>query len=173
MNLISDEILNNYLDGELTPEKIQEVDAILKRSEPDMKRFKALKLVHDNLSSIKEDKVNEDFTFRLMKKLNRKFVLPKQQKYFIILVSSFMVLICLGIVGYVIATILSTPTPQTESVEVTETVQRITIGLITELQKLFSGNGLSIIGSIISFAMIITGYIFFERQKQMKTRLGS
>lgn len=173
MNLISDEILNKYLDGELNPEKIQEIDDILKRSESDRKRFKALKLVHDNLSSIKEDEVSEDFTFRLMKKLNKKFVLPKHQKYFIILVSSFIVLICLGIVGYVIATILSAPTPQTESVQVTETVERVTTGLIDELQKLFSGDGLSIIGSIISFAMIITGYIFFERQKQMKTRLGS
>ena len=173
MSLIPDEILNKYLDGELTPEKVQEVKVILKRSEPDRKRFKALKLVHDNLFSIREDKVSEDFTFHLMKKLNRKFVLPKQQKYFIILVSSFIVLICLGIVGYLIATILSAPTPQAEPVQVTETVQRVTTGLITEMQKLFSGNGVSIIGSIISFAMIITGYIFFERQKQLKARLGS
>lgn len=173
MNLISDEILNKYLDSELEPEKIGEVESILKESEPDRKRFNALKLVHNNLSSIKEEKVSEDFTYRLMNKLNKKFVLPKQQKYFILTVSSFIVLICLGILGYVIATILSAPVPQSESVQVTETMQRVTTGLIDELQKLFSGNGLSIIGSIISFALIISGYIFFEKQKQIKTRLGS
>ena len=173
MNPISDEILNKYLDGELEPEKTAEVESILKKSEPDMKRFNALKLVHNNLSSIKEEKVSEDFTNRLMSKLNKKSILPKRQKYFIFTVSSFIVLICLGILAYVIATILSAPVPQSESVQVTETMQRVTTGFISELQKLFSGNGLSIIGSIISFALIISGYIFFERQKQMKTRLGS
>jgi len=173
MNLISDEILNKYLDGELALEKIKEVEAALKDSKPDIKRFKALKLVHDNLSSIKEDKVSEDFTSRLMNKLNKKFVLPKQQKYFILSISSFIVLVCLGILGYVIATILSAPVPQSEPVQVRETVQRVTTVLVNELQRLFSGNGLSIVGSIISFALIITGYIFFERQKQLKTRLGS
>ena len=173
MNLISDEILNKYLDDELAPEKIKEVEAALKDSKPDIKRFQALKLVHDNLSSIKEEKVSEDFTSRLMNKLNKKFVLPKQQKYFILSISSFIVLVCLGILGYVIATILSAPVPQSEPVQVTETVQRVTTVLVNELQRLFSGNGLSIVGSIISFALIITGYIFFERQKQMKTRLGS
>ena len=173
MNLISDEILNKYLDGELEPEKIGEVESILKESEPDRKRFNALKLVHNNLSSIKEEKVSEGFTFRLMTKLNKKTVLPKQQKYFILTVSSFIVLICLGILVYVIAAILSAPLPQSESVQVTETMQRVTTGLISELRKLFSGSGLSIIGSIISFALIISGYIFFEKQKQIKTRLGS
>lgn len=173
MNLLSDEILNKYLDGELEQERIAEVESILEKSEPDLKRFNALKLVHDNLSLMKEEKVSEDFTRRLMKNLNKKFVLPKQQKYFILAVSSFIILICFGIVGYVIYAILSTPIPQPDQIQVTETTQKITNGLITQLQNIFSGKGLSILGSIISFALIITGYLFFEKQKQIKTRLGS
>jgi len=173
MSLIPDEILNKYLDGELEPGKIKEVDFILKESEPDRKRFKALKLVHDNLSSIKEDKVGEDFTFRLMSRLNKKFALPKQQKYFIAFVSSFIVLICLGILGYVISTILSAPVAQSQSPQVMESVKHVTKGLVAELKNIFSGTNLSIIGSIISFALIVSGYLFFEHQKQIKTRLGS
>lgn len=173
MNLLSDEILNKYLDGELDKEKITEVESILEKSEPDLKRFNALKLVHNNLALMKEEQVSEDFTRRLMKNLNKKFVLPKQQKYFIVAVSSFIVLICLGIVGYVISAILSAPVAQTQSVEVTETVQNVTSGLITQLHNIFSGSNLSIFGSIISFALIISGYLFYEKQKQIKARLGS
>ena len=173
MNLLSDEILNKYLDGELEPDKIKEVESILKESEPGRKRFNALRLVHDNLSSIKEEKVSDDFTFRLMSKLNKKFALPKQQKYFIVFVSSFIVLICLGILGYVISAILSAPVSHSQSPQVMESVQNVTTWLITELKKIFSGTNLSIIGSIISFALIISGYLFFEQQKQIKSRLGS
>ena len=173
MNLLSDEILNKYLDGELDQEKIAEVESTLEKSEPDMKRFNVLKLVHSNLSSMKEEQVSEDFTLRLMKNLNKKFVLPKQQKYFIVSVSSFIVLICLGILGYVLSTILSAPVSHSQPLQVMESVQNVTTGLITELKKIFSGTNLSIIGSIISFALIISGYLFFEQQKQIKSRLGS
>lgn len=173
MSLIPDEILNKYLDGDLEPGKIKEVDFILKESEPDRKRFKTLRLVHDNLSSIKEEKVGDDFTIRLMSRLNKKFALPKQQKYFIAFVSSFIVLICLGILGYVISTILSAPVAQSQSPQIMESVQHVTKGLVAELKKIFSGTNVSIIGSIISFALIVSGYLFFEHQKQIKTRLGS
>ena len=173
MNLLSDEILNKYLDGELDQEKIAEVESTLEKSEPDMKRFNVLKLVHSNLSSMKEEQVSEDFTLRLMKNLNKKFVLPKQQKYLIVSVSSFIVLICLGILGYVISAILSAPVSHSQPLQVMESVQNVTTGLITELKKIFSGTNLSIIGSIISFALIISGYLFFEQQKQIKSRLGS
>ena len=173
MNMLSDEILNKYLDGELEPGKIKEVESILKESEADRKRFNALKIAHDNLSLIKEDKVSEDFTSRLMAKLNKKFVLPKGQKYFVVFVSSFIVLICLGVLGYIISTILSAPVAQSQSPQVMETVQNVSNGVTSELKKIFGGTNLSIIGSIISFALIISGYLFFERQKQIKARLGS
>lgn len=173
MSMLSDEMLNKYLDGELEPGKIKEVESILKESEPDRKRLNALKLVHDNLALIKEDEVSGDFTFRLMTKLNKKFVLPKGQKYFIVFVSLFILLICLGVLGYVISIILSAPVAQSQSPQVMETVQNVSNGIISEMKKIFSGTNLSIIGSIISFGLIISGYLFFEKQKQMKARLGS
>jgi len=42
-----------------------------------------------------------------------------------------------------------------------------------ELKKMFSGKNLSIIGSISSLAIIISGYFFFEHQKRVKENFGS
>lgn len=173
MNLLSDEILNKYLDGELDKKQSTEIEEILNKSENDRKRFSALKLIHKELSLTQEDKVSADFTNNVMAKLNKKFALPKQQNYFIISIASILGLFCLGIVVYVVATIISSSAPQTESLQITETVNRFGNGLILELKKLFIGKNLSIIGSVFSLGILISGYFFFEQQKRGKINLGA
>ena len=168
MNLLSDEILNKYLDGELDKNQSAEIEEILNKSENDRKRFSALKLIHKELSLMQEDKVSVDFTNNVMARVNKKFALPKQQNYFIISISSLLVLICIGIVAYVVTAIIVSSAPQTESLQITETVNRFGSGLILELKKLFSGKNLSIIGSVFSLGILISGYFFFEQQKRRK-----
>ena len=168
MNLLSDEILNKYLDGELDKNQSAEIEEILNKSENDRKRFSALKLIHKELSLMQEDKVSVDFTNNVMARVNKKFALPKQQNYFIISISSLLVLICIGIVAYVVTAIIVSSAPQTESLQITETVNRFGSGLILELKKLFSGKNLSIIGSVFSLGILISGYFYFEQQKRRK-----
>ncbi len=168
MNLLSDEMLNKYLDGELDKNQSAEIEEILNKSENDRKRFSALKLIHKELSLMQEDKVSVDFTNNVMARVNKKFALPKQQNYFIVSISSILVLVCLVIVTYVVTAIISSSAPQTESLQITETVNRFGNGLILELKKLFSGKNLSIIGSVFSLGILISGYFFFEQQKRRK-----
>jgi anti-sigma factor RsiW len=173
MNLLSDEILNKYLDGELDKNQSAEVEEILNKSEYDRKRFSALKLIHKELTLMQEDKVSVDFTNNVMARVNKKFALPKQQNYFIISIASILVLACLIIVTYVVTAVISSSVTQTESLQITETVNRFGSGLISELTKLFSGKNLSIIGSVFSLGILISGYFFFEHQKRSKINLGA
>ena len=173
MNLLSDEILNKYLDGELDKNQSAEIEEILKKSEIDKKRFSALKLIHKELSLIQEDKVSTEFTNNVMARVTKKFALPKQQNYFIISIASILALFCLGVVVYVVITIISSSVPQTESPQIAETVNRLGNGLILELKKLFIGKNLSIIGSVFSLGILISGYFFFEQQKRGKINLGA
>lgn len=173
MKLLSDEILNKYLDGELRAQEFVEVEDILKKSDPDRKRFDVLKLIHKELSLIKEDKVSNDFTESVMGRVNKKFVLPKRQNYFIFIIASIMIFLCIGIVAYVVTAISSSSVSQTESIQITETVHRLGNGLVLELKKIFSGENLSIIGSVFSLAILISGYFFFEQQKRSKINLGA
>jgi anti-sigma factor RsiW len=52
MNLLSDEILNKYLDGELDKNQSAEVEEILNKSENYRKRLSALNLIHKELTFI-------------------------------------------------------------------------------------------------------------------------
>jgi len=162
MNLLSDEILNEYLDGELDEQKRKEVEGVLRKSESDRKSFNALKLIHGNLSSITEFKPAGDFTFKVMNGIGNKFVLPRPQNYFVLSVASVLIFICVAVIAYIVAAIISSAPPQSETIQITETVNKLSDGLINELKKLFSGKNLSIIGSIFSLGIMISGYFFFD-----------
>ena len=173
MILLSDEILNKYLDGELDKNQAAEIEEIIINSESDRKRFSALKQIHKELSLMQEDKVSVNFTNNVMTKLSKSFVIPAAQKYVIYSITSFLILLCIGIVVVNSISIIPSTSPQTESLQITETVNRFGNGLISELKKLFSGKNLSIIGSVFSLGILISGYFFFEHQKRSKINLGA
>ena len=173
MNLLTDEILNEYLDGNLDEQKASEVEKQLASSENDRKRFNAFKVIHDELSQLKEDKTSEDFTRHVISKLGKKFELPRNQKYFIYIIASIFILISVGIVAYTVTVIISTSSPQSESIEVTETVHQLSNGIIHELKQIFNSKNLSLIGLIFSLGIMISGYFFFENQKRNKANLST
>ena len=107
MNLLSDEILNKYLDGELDEQKIKEVEEVLRKSESDRKSYSAIKLIHKSLSSIKEFKPSGNLTFKVMNGIGNKFVLPRHQNYFVVSVTSVLIFICVSILAYIVTAIIS------------------------------------------------------------------
>jgi anti-sigma factor RsiW len=174
MNQITDEILNKYLDGELNALESEQVKAALHSSEDLQRKFNALKIIHDNLSGLKEDELSSDFTDRLMKKIVKRSTVPKQQKYFIASIVSFITLLCLVIFGFSISAILSASSSTTSNTQsILDSVTGLSEGLVRSLQQLFSGTGLSIIGSIFSLIILISGYFFFEMQKRSKANLSN
>lgn len=172
---ITDEILNKYLDDELSREEAEQVKSELRTSEELQRKFNALKLVHEKLFNLMEEKVSTDFTDTLMLQIvKRKFAIPKQQKYFIASVATFITLLCLVIFGFAISTMISSaPSSIGESKSVVDSISNLSDGLVSVLKQLFRGEGLSIIGSIFSIIIIISGYFFFEMQKRSKANLGN
>jgi len=173
MTNLTDEILNKYLDGELSESEMQEVQAILRSDESAKKQYNALKLVHDKLLIMEENKVPAGFTEKIVKQLGKKSKVPAHQKWFFISIFVFVSLLSLLVLGYVIGEILASVPPQPESTLPVETIDRLSEGLIVQLKSVFSGKNLSIIGSIISLGIMISGYFFFEHQKKTKTVLSS
>jgi hypothetical protein len=171
---ITDEILNKYLDGELNREETERVKSALHNSEEIQKKFNTLKLVNDRLSLITEDEVSPGFTDKLMKQIVKRSTVPKQQKYFIASVATFITLLCLVIFGFSISAMISAaPSSIGDTKSVFDSIPNLSDGLVKALKQLFSGAGLSIIGSIFSIVVLISGYFFFEMQKRTKANLGN
>jgi anti-sigma factor RsiW len=172
MNL-TDEILNRYLDGELSETESEDVQKILLSDENAKKRFNALKLVHDKLLIMEEEKVLAGFTEKVVSQLGKKYKVPAHQKWFFISIVVFISSLSLLALGYVIGEILASVPSYQESAVPVETIDRLSEGLIVQLKSLFSGKNLSIIGSIISLGIMISGYFFFEHQKKTKIIVSS
>ena len=171
---VTDEMLNSYLDGELSSEESKQIKAELLSSEELQKRLNTLKLVHKKLYSLKENGVSADFTSKVMSKIGRrKFAVPKQQKYFIFSIAAFITILCLVILGFSISAIISASSAAKGSLNIVDTVDVLSTGLVNFIKQLFSGKGLSILGSIFSLVIIISGYFFFEMQKRSKANLGN
>lgn len=171
---VTDEILNKYLDGELNREQAEQVKAVIRSSEELQRKFNALKLVQDNLSLIKEDEVSPGFTDKLMKQIVKRSAVPKQQKYFIASVTTFITILCLVIFGFSISAMISaTSSSIGESKSIFDSIPNLSDGLVKTLKHLFTGAGLSIIGSVFSIILLISGYFFFEMQKRAKANFGN
>jgi hypothetical protein len=171
---ITDEILNRYLDGELSREDTEQVKSALLNSDEIRRKFNTLKLVHTKLSILKEDEVSPSFTQNLMKQIIRRTSVPRQQKYFIVSVATFITLLCLVIFGFSISAVISaTPSSIGDSKSVFDSFSNLSEGLVKSIKQLFSGAGLSIIGSIFSIIVLISGYFFFEMQKRTKASLSN
>ncbi len=171
MKKISDELLNQYIDGELEKDSALKLEEELKYSEEARNRLKALRIVHRNLFSIKEDKVSDSFTAELMSKIQHKAGFKKGQNYFIISISSIILIVALVVIGYA-ASLVFAALPESGNGSLLGNAGNLLTSFIESGKKLFTGKNISIIGSIISLGLIISGYFFFESHRQTREKLS-
>jgi len=166
MIILSDDILNKYLDGELSREIIIEIEDTIKNSPKDRRRLFALQETDRSLKNLKVTEVKSDFTSLIMKKIQRSLQSNQEQKKFIISIMSFFVLMCLIIAGSVGFEIIRNLNP------VTTSGLRNSIKFITSaseyMANIFNSRNISIIGEVFSFGLIISAWFFFDYSKMLR-----
>ena len=163
---LNDNILNKYIDDELDSSLAQQIKIQLESSPEDMNKYKALLFIHNELRRLPVDDVSLNFTANLMLKIQRSLKSKKEQNLFVISILSFFFLISLGIIGYLLANYIFTAEPGSSDF-LTQLTQR-SEDFVTLLRNFFSKGNVSIIGSIFSFVILISGYFFYESVKHSK-----
>jgi hypothetical protein len=166
---INDEILNSFFDGDLSNAEKEEVLNAVKSSPVIKKKFDSLKQAHELFTSLKAEEVSPDFTSLVMNKINSQKVRLRQQKRFLTLIISFFGVIILSITGFLLYNIL---TAANHSTDTSSSITSLGNYVKNLSSLLFSKSGTTIIGSILSFVMLVSGYFLFEYQKKMKSNLG-
>jgi len=164
MNNIDDELLNKYLDGELNQDEKDLVKTSIESSLEVKKRYEALLKAHSLLNSIKEESPSIDFTKLVMNKLNQRSVIARQQKYFLLSILSLLGLIIVGVTGYALYQVISSIQP----IQSSEIVTNYSKDLGDYVSNLFGQKNLTILGSVLSFIMLISGYFLYDYQKHSK-----
>lgn len=171
MNTVTDEMLNKFIDHELDQTAYKMVHDQLTSSEEVRKRLKALQIVHRELTKIKEDHTQQDFTYRVMKRLVKKSKAEKEQRIFIFSVSSVFVTIALGILIYLMYYIFSTASNHNYAAQIGNVLSTIE-NFIRPVKSILGGNNISVIGSIFSFCLLVSVYFLFYMFNQSKSFLS-
>ncbi len=88
-----------------------------------------------------------------MRKITAKFKPRKADKYFIVSISSFFILLSLAIIGIVISIMINSPGQSSSSEQMLGYLVSALESFSIFIKKIFSGSGISIFGSIISFGI--------------------
>ncbi|QQS35058.1 MAG: hypothetical protein IPM56_12435 [Ignavibacteriales bacterium] len=172
MDEINDELLNKFLDKELSKSEIEFIEKAINQSEDLRKRYLALKSIHHTLKHLKEDETSPDFISRVMNNLNRKPGWFKQQNYFLVLMYSLFIGASVLLVSYVTYGMLSSVNKDDSSTGLLENTAVYFEHLAKSIVDFFKGTNISVVGSILAFSIIISAYLFFEFFKTGKTNLN-
>ncbi|HAB52933.1 MAG: hypothetical protein A2315_13460 [Ignavibacteria bacterium RIFOXYB2_FULL_35_12] len=172
MNLLSDEILNKYIDGDLDYASLKHVNEVLSSSVEDKKRLQALLAVHNQLKKIKEESTPNSFTNLVMKRLQSRNKAFKEQRHFVFAVSSIFISILLVIIGLIIYYGLNQSSETQSSQTYTQHIIPFFNSIAYGITQIFTPRGISVFGSVISLGILISGYFFFENLKASKQKIN-
>jgi anti-sigma factor RsiW len=166
MKTLSDEILNKYIDGELSRDEMREVEKAIRNSREDRVELNALQNTNSSLKNIKLMEVKSNFTSLVMNKIQRSLRSRQEQKNFIIGIISAFIVMCLAIAGFVGFEIISNYNP------VASSAIRDSIKYVTSASQLISGifnsRNISIIGGVFSLGLVISAWFFFDYSRMLR-----
>lgn len=168
MKTINDEMLNKYLDNELSIEDRNFVSNAIINSPDVKKRYEFLLKSHLLLKNIQPESPSMDFSKLVMQKITRRGIQESQQKRFLFAVLSLFGIVILGFVGYVFYEILNSI--QSSNPNAAISIYSNTIS--DYFSALFGKKNLSIFGSVLSFIMLISAYFLYNYQKHSKNNFS-
>jgi hypothetical protein len=164
MKNFNDDMLNRYLDNELSNEDKNSLQSSFENNPEIKKRYDALLITHNLLKNVQPDLTSIDFSKMVMQKISKRRIIEFQQKRFLFSVLSLFLIIIVGILGYVFYEIIST-------IQLSDSSKTISVysNLVGNYFSVFFGKkNLSILGSVLSLIMLISGYFLYDYQKHSK-----
>ncbi|MFO7445504.1 MAG: hypothetical protein R6W90_04020 [Ignavibacteriaceae bacterium] len=171
MSLLSDDMLNKYLDGDLDNETRRKISNQIEFSEEDRRRYLELQAVHSGLGKMKLMEVSSEFTSLLMSRLLKVNKAKKEQRIFITSIVLIFIAATMVIIGFALSFLISSLDETAFSPVINEFVSLLS-SPVNSIVKNLNNQSLSIIGSVISFGLIISAYFFFESFKHSRESLN-
>jgi hypothetical protein len=161
---INDDLLNRFLDNELSNEEKNFVWNEIEKSTELKKRYESLLKTHLLMKNINPDFPSVDFSKMVMQKISKRGVAESQQKRFLFIIISLLGIVILGIVGYVFYQIFSTIQLRDSN----NTISTYSNTIKNYFSALFGKKNISILGSVLSFIMLVSGYFLYDYRKNSK-----
>jgi len=172
VNHLTDEILNKFIDNELTTAELTRLNDHIRICNECLAKLKAQKVVDNNLKRIETFQVSLNFTEKVMKKISATTVKFKPKKsYFFRIVFSVFILGALAVLAFAFANIPAN-TSANETMEWTKFFSSIVPKLLSGYESSISKSSISLIGTILTFILFISGYFVYESHRKVKNQIN-
>lgn len=171
MKKITDELINKYLDGELTGLELDEFNEILQNDKEAVEKLKILKFVDENLRELPVEKAPASVSASVMSRLQQGFKAKKQTSNFFYAVIGIFSVMIVGILGYALKDISFTATDSKISERISEGVNRLIPEKLDSVMSFFTSSEFMLAGALVTLILLLATYFIFESHKDILKRL--
>ena len=170
---LTDEILNRYIDDELSTEELKQFNELLNQDEDAVNKLRSLKYVNSTLKEFEPDKAPANITARVMSKLGAISKAAKQTKVFFNVVLSAFSVVTVSVVVYLLSLIKFAGNSSSFIDGVFNDAEKVISEITSLLSNLINSEGVVFMGIFLTAVLLVTGYFVFESHKKFKDELKS
>jgi hypothetical protein len=171
MNHLNDDLLNKYIDEDAEVSEINLINEHISSCNECMTRLNSLKAIHFQLMRMESSSPSEDFTAKLMKRLERSVRRKKEQTYFFSVIFSVLLVLVLIIAGCAVSISSVKLAGYADIGNYLSNLNSHYDVILTWLKKVSQARSLTLIGSVLSLGILISAYFFYDTHKAIKNLL--
>ncbi|PKL88622.1 MAG: hypothetical protein CVV23_09345 [Ignavibacteriae bacterium HGW-Ignavibacteriae-2] len=173
MKQINDDLLNKYIDGELTRQEIDELEYFISTDPSSLEKLKTLKMVDEVLKKMQRDKAPANVTKRVMSQITSAIPDKYNKNHFFVIIISFFVLTIIGLLSYILTSYVPSQNTSSYSNTVIEKINLFILSGVGQFTSIIGGNNFHLIVASIMLIVMFTIYFLFESHKSFKKKLDS
>lgn len=169
MKKLTDEILNKYIDGELTSGELNSLKNFIEENPGELEKLKAHEQVENILRNLEADKAPDSINSYIMKKISPAKTKTAKDFYFFYTLIIIFITSILGVVFYSLS--LSENKQLTDKIIGTfEVKQDLTFlsSVLDSAAVIISNKTVFIAGSALTVILFVLAYFIFESHRQFK-----
>ncbi len=170
MSKLNDEMLNDYVDNNLSLSKISEIDESIKSDNNELMKLRAHKYIHQTLKEIPVYEAPLNFTQKMMSKISETVSITYEANTFFKVMIGIFVTIISGFLVYSfeVASKSNSSIPFSFKNDVLDRI----VAVFPSISALFSSSTVVLVGSGLIIVLFFASFYMIESHLNFKKKIG-
>ncbi len=169
MKKITDEILNKYIDNELSAAEIEELKNLLSSNPDELDKLKVLRFVDSSLRTMEHDKAPDHIAGSILSRIEALSIVKGKSFYFFYWIVGVFSIMIIGLFGYILS--LISPA-ESDGSSVLDNVVNYLSSFSISFNIGLSSNLILLIGASLSIILLIAFYFLVVSHREFKNSLS-
>lgn len=173
MEHITDELLNKYIDGELSSEEIKELEEYISTDSAAIEKLKALRMVDEVLNKMEKDKAPINITEKVITQITSFTPKKYYKNHFFVGMMSFFAVAIIGLLSYFLTSYTPSGTGSSYVEPVAEKINLFVVNGVGKFTSVIESNNFLLVIASIMMIIMFAIYFLFESHRSFKKKLDS